>query len=256
VFVLERLTDDNIVDILDRAIDRVWPQQAENSDLSLSPIQGSSQSSTTTVVTSSQASPWLTAKVKSSIVSLSDGDARTALSLLELVLSSPPTTTEEALIRSLRRSVSTSYDRTGDPHYDMISALHKSVRGSDGSAALYWLARMLTAGEDPLFIARRLIVMASEDIGLANDHSLPLVRTRYPLGILASLTRCRLQRPLLHVRMSECQSVALTLRIVWPTWLNHQNQPGPMKHITERRRQQRARPQPQSPYTYAMHQHD
>ena len=57
----------------------------------------------------------------------------------------------------------------------MISALHKSVRGSDGSAALYWLARMLTAGEDPLYIARRLIVMASEDVGLANNHALPLV---------------------------------------------------------------------------------
>ena len=92
------------------------------------------------------------------------------------MLSSPIATTEQALLASLRRSVSTRYDRTGDPHYDMISALHKSVRGSDGGAALYWLARMLTAGEDPVYIARRLIVMASEDIGLANNHALPLVR--------------------------------------------------------------------------------
>ena len=107
---------------------------------------------------------------------MSDGDARTALSLLELVFSSPSTTiSEESLPDSLRRSVSTRYDRTGDLHYDMISALHKSVRGSDGSAALYWLARMLTAGDDPLYIARRLIVMASEDVGLANNHYLPLV---------------------------------------------------------------------------------
>ena len=113
---------------------------------------------------------------KRSIASLSDGDARTALSLLELVFSSPSTTiSEESLLDSLRGSVSTRYVRTGDSHYDMISALHKSVRGSDGSAALYCLARMLTARKDPLYIARRLIVMASEDVGLANNDALPLV---------------------------------------------------------------------------------
>lgn len=119
--------------------------------------------------------PQLTEKVKNVVVSLSHGDARIALSLLELVLSSPADSTEKSLLGNLRHTVSTSYDRTGDPHYDMISALHKSVRGSNGSAALYWLARMLTAGEDPLYIARRLIVMASEDIGLGNNHALPLV---------------------------------------------------------------------------------
>lgn len=177
VFVLERLSDENIADILDRAVERVSPYQTEHPGPS-SPPQGSSQSSTSTLVASTSPFPHLTAKVKNSIVSLSDGDARTALSLLELVLSSPITTTEQALLGSLRRSVSTRYDRTGDPHYDMISALHKSVRGSDGSAALYWLARMLTAGEDPVYIARRLIVMASEDIGLADNHALPLVRIR------------------------------------------------------------------------------
>lgn len=58
----------------------------------------------------------------------------------------------------------------------MISALHKSVRGSDGSAAMYWLARMLSAGEDPVYIARRMAVCASEDVGLADNHALPLVR--------------------------------------------------------------------------------
>ena len=110
-----------------------------------------------------------------SITSLSAGDARTALSLLELVISAPPTSSESVLIEDLRRSVSTSYDRTGDSHYDMISALHKSVRGSDPDAAMYWLARMLTGGEDPLYIARRMVVCASEDIGLADKHALPLV---------------------------------------------------------------------------------
>lgn len=109
------------------------------------------------------------------IASHSCGDARTALSLLELVLLSAQTTPESALLESLRRSVSTSYDRTGDARYDTISALHKSVRGSQAGAALYWLARMLEAGEDPVYIARRMTVCASEDIGMADRGALPLV---------------------------------------------------------------------------------
>ena len=109
------------------------------------------------------------------IASLSCGDARTALSLLELVLISDQKTPESALLESLRRSVSTSYDRTGDARYDLISVLHKSVRGSQPDAALYWLARMLEAGEDPVYIARRMAVCASEDIGMADRGALPLV---------------------------------------------------------------------------------
>lgn len=80
-------------------------------------------------------------KVLKLIVTLANGDSRTALSLLELALTAKSGTSEAALMQSLKRSVATSYDRTGDDHYDLISALHKSVRGSDGSAALYWLAR-------------------------------------------------------------------------------------------------------------------
>lgn len=169
VFVLEKLTDENVASVIERAIAKVHP---ERKLLTPSPPSQPSSSqndpSQPPVVT-------LTEKVKKCIVSISDGDARTALSLLELVLAAPPTSSENSLISALRKSVSTRYDRTGDSHYDMISALHKSVRGSDGSAALYWLARMLTAGEDPLYIARRLIVMASEDVGLADNHALPLV---------------------------------------------------------------------------------
>jgi putative ATPase len=71
------------------------------------------------------------------------------------------------------------YDRNGDQHYDIISALHKSIRGSDSDAALYWLGRMLEAGEDPLYIARRLVRCASEDIGLADNTALPLVKYIY-----------------------------------------------------------------------------
>jgi putative ATPase len=110
-----------------------------------------------------------------SIISLAMGDARTAISLLDLVMKSPSDSKEAVLVDSIRRSACASYDRTGESHYDMISALHKSVRGSQGSAAMYWLARMLTAGEDPLYIARRMVVCASEDIGLADSQALPLV---------------------------------------------------------------------------------
>jgi putative ATPase len=118
--------------------------------------------------------PQLTRRVITAIASLSSGDARVALSLLELVLHSAPTTSESVLLESLRRSVSTSYDRTGDARYDLISALHKSVRGSQPGAALYWLARMLEAGEDPVYIARRMTVCASEDIGMADRAALPM----------------------------------------------------------------------------------
>jgi len=109
------------------------------------------------------------------MASLAAGDARMALSLLEQVLLAPAETPESALLDSMKRSVATSYDRTGDAQYNLISALHKSIRGSQGSAALYWLARMLEAGEDPMYIARRLVVCASEDIGMADPHALPLV---------------------------------------------------------------------------------
>jgi len=135
--------------------------------------------------------PQLTHRVTTTIASLSSGDARTALSLLELVLNSAPTTSESALLESLRRSVSTSYDRAGDDHYDLISVLHKSVRGSQPSAALYWLARMLEAGEDPVYIARRMTVCASEDIGIADRGALPLA--------MAALQTCQ------NVGMPECR---------------------------------------------------
>lgn len=103
-----------------------------------------------------------------------DGDARTSLNLLELAmdLSKRPGMTKEDLKRSLTKTL--VYDRAGDQHYDTISAFHKSLRGSDPDAALYYLARMIQSGEDPLYIARRLIVVASEDIGLADNSMLTL----------------------------------------------------------------------------------
>ncbi len=112
------------------------------------------------------------------LLRLASGDARAALNTLELAAQIAPQRPDETLEISLptveeaaqRRTL--LYDKAGEEHYALISALHKSVRDSDPDAALYWLARMLTAGEDPLYIARRLIRMASEDIGNADPAAL------------------------------------------------------------------------------------
>jgi len=107
------------------------------------------------------------------LIGLSDGDGRRALTTLELAASiaSGPEIDVNLIRRAVQRK-GLRYDRAGDEHYDLISALHKSVRNSDPDAALYWLARILEGGEDPRFIARRLIRMASEDVGLADPRAL------------------------------------------------------------------------------------
>ncbi|CEP19688.1 hypothetical protein [Parasitella parasitica] len=112
----------------------------------------------------------------------SDGDARTALNTLEIAVSLLPSKQHPLEIDTVKGAFQKShllYDRNGDQHYDIISALHKSIRGSDANAALYWLGRMLVAGEDPLYIARRLVRCASEDIGLADNTALPLAMAAY-----------------------------------------------------------------------------
>ncbi|MFN3337205.1 MAG: replication-associated recombination protein A, partial [Thermomicrobium sp.] len=107
------------------------------------------------------------------LVNLANGDARMALNTLELAATGVRNgiITADIVRRAAMRRASV-YDRAGDAHYDAISALHKSIRGSDPDAALYWLARMLENGEDPLYIARRLVRAASEDIGLADPQAL------------------------------------------------------------------------------------
>lgn len=113
----------------------------------------------------------------------SDGDARIALGGLELAIQSKVSRNNESLsqdpslisLEDIKESLKKThmlYDRKGDNHYDMISALHKSVRASDENAALYWLTRMLAGGEDPVYIARRLVRAASEDIGLEDPKAL------------------------------------------------------------------------------------
>jgi putative ATPase len=105
------------------------------------------------------------------LVQLSAGDARRALTALEVAAEAGDRVTVEAIEQSLDKAA-VRYDRDGDQHYDVISAFIKSVRGSDVDAALHYLARMLVAGEDPRFVARRLMILASEDIGMADPTAL------------------------------------------------------------------------------------
>jgi putative ATPase len=114
------------------------------------------------------------------LAGVSDGDARTALNVLELAVTTAPPGEDgrravdlEAMQQAFARKA-LLYDRAGEEHFNIISALHKSVRNSDADAALYWLARMLEAGEDPLYVARRLVRFASEDVGLADPQALVL----------------------------------------------------------------------------------
>jgi putative ATPase len=145
VFVLKRLTEEALEQLLDRA------EVAENRPL---PID---------------------AEARSTLVAMADGDGRYLLTLAETLFSigtdTPLNPTQLGQFLQKRRP---AYDKDREEHYNLISALHKSVRGSDPDAALYWLARMLEGGEDPLFIARRLVRMASEDIGAADPLSLLL----------------------------------------------------------------------------------
>jgi putative ATPase len=116
----------------------------------------------------------LTPDARTQLLGLADGDGRYFLNLVEEIFASIPDGAENVGPEALGKIVAKRlplYDKANDGHYNLVSALHKSVRGSDPDAALYYLARMLTAGEDPLFIARRLVRMAIEDVGLADPEA-------------------------------------------------------------------------------------
>lgn len=121
-------------------------------------------------------------KETGAILRYSGGDARKLLNILELVVNSakddPILITDKNVEECLQQNL-LAYDKDGEMHYDIISAFIKSIRGSDPDAALYWLARMIEGGEDPKFIARRLVISASEDIGLANPNALLLANAAF-----------------------------------------------------------------------------
>src|SRR5207245_5262952 len=155
VYVLKPLTEDQIVALLRRAL------ADEQRGLGTMKLQASDE-------------------VLQKIASYSSGDARSAYNVLEVAASLARShagkeigaeITDEIVQDALQKRV-LLYDKAGEEHYNLISALHKSVRNSDPDAALYWLARMIESGEDPLYLARRMVRMASEDIGLAEPNAL------------------------------------------------------------------------------------
>lgn len=122
-------------------------------------------------------------KSKSALFRFSGGDARKLLNILDLIEQSTPDNEtmviDDQTVTSRLQQNPAAYDRNGEMHYDIISAFIKSIRGSDPDAAVYWLARMVEGGEDPAFIARRLVIVAAEDIGLANPNALLLANATF-----------------------------------------------------------------------------
>lgn len=129
------------------------------------------------------------------IALFSNGDARTALGTLEMAASSAPArdgrpVVTAEFVEELTSRRSLVYDKSGEEHYNLISALHKSMRNSDVQAAVYWLARMLEGGEDPLYIARRVVRFASEDIGLADSRALEVAISAYQASHFIGMPEC------------------------------------------------------------------
>lgn len=149
VYVLEHLTENELVSIVNKAL-------KEDEYLSKQRVA---------------------VKEHEALLRLSGGDARKLLNILELVINAaggkPLEITNDFVLKQVQQNMAI-YDKAGEQHYDIISAFIKSIRGSDPNAAVYWLARMIAGGEDPLFIARRLLILASEDIGNANPNALLL----------------------------------------------------------------------------------
>ena len=154
VYVLKSLDKDDLLELLNRAI-------------------------TKDVVLSKK---HISIKESGAMLRYSGGDARKLLNILELIVDSADTddvTITDDIVTSRLQQNPLAYDKDGEMHYDIISAFIKSIRGSDPDAALYWLARMIEGGEDPRFIARRIVISAAEDIGLANPNALLLANAAF-----------------------------------------------------------------------------
>lgn len=138
------------------------------------------------------------AHVLESIASMAQGDLRRALNTLETMALSQPmgSVLSHDILKTFATERHIHYDKNEDQHYDTISAFIKSVRGNDPDAALYWMMKMLEAGEDPRFIARRLVILASEDVGLADSRGLPLAMAAYQASEVLGMPECAI--PLSH----------------------------------------------------------
>ena len=155
IYVLKSLEKDDLLQLLERAITK---------DVYLKEMD-------------------ITLQETDALLRFSGGDARKLLNILELVIEasdkSKPIVIDDKMVAERLQQNPLAYDKDGEMHYDIISAFIKSIRGSDPDAALYWLARMIEGGEDPKFIARRLVISASEDIGLANPNALLLANAAF-----------------------------------------------------------------------------
>ncbi len=134
-------------------------------------------------------------QILETIATFSNGDARGALSTLEMVIlngdrQDDTITVSKEIVEQVTSKKSFLYDKKGEEHYNLISALHKSMRNSDPDAAVYWLARMLEAGEDPLYIARRVVRFASEDVGLADPRALDVAVSAYQACHFIGVPEC------------------------------------------------------------------
>jgi putative ATPase len=167
VYILESLTENDLLSLAQRAL---------KEDEILSKIQ-------------------IELKEMSALYHLSGGDARKMLNLLELVvqsISDRPAVITNQIVTTVAQQKIALYDKGGEQHYDIISAFIKSVRGSDPNGALYWLARMVEGGEEPRFIARRLVILASEDIGNANPNALLLATACFQAVEMIGYPECTL----------------------------------------------------------------
>lgn len=169
VFVLQALTTEELVSLLQRAL--ADPRGFGGQNIRIAP------------------------ELLEAIANFANGDARSALSTLEMVVlngnraGGEVVVTPEVLEQCISKK-SLLYDKKGEEHYNLISALHKSMRNSDPDAAVYWLARMLEAGEDPLYVARRIVRFASEDVGLADPRALELAVAAYQACHFIGMPEC------------------------------------------------------------------
>jgi len=185
VVVLEPLDTDALVTILRRALEDPERGLAGEDGAGTTAETGAAPTAGPTTGPDAAPTPEADDDALEDIAQLASGDARRALNLLELAVAdardrqrqegeatAPPRITRET-VRRIEHKKTLLYDKSGEEHFNLISALHKSLRESDADAALYWLERMLMAGEDPLYIARRMVRFASEDVGLADPRALP-----------------------------------------------------------------------------------
>jgi putative ATPase len=136
---------------------------------------------------------------------ISNGDARIALNILEYAAMASGGNITLKVIEEASQKINLLYDREGEEHYNIISALHKAMRGSDADAALYWLARMIEGGEDPLYITRRIVRFASEDIGIANSRALEQAVATYNACHFIGYPECNVILAQAVVYMAKCK---------------------------------------------------